>query len=91
MSQEELAIFAPMAPFARSVAQGAATTVWAALDPHFNNQSGLYLADAGFSSAATEDEHFTGPGYAPHAFDEATEEKLWNLSFGAVGLTDDSD
>ncbi|KAF2715931.1 NAD(P)-binding protein [Polychaeton citri CBS 116435] len=89
MSQEELAGFAPMAPFARPLAQGAATTVWAALEPHFNKQGGVYLADAGVSSAATADEHFAGPGYAPHAFDEAAEEKLWKLSFGAVGLSDD--
>ena len=78
-----------MAPFARPLAQGAATTVWAALEPHFNKQGGVYLADAGVSSAATADEHFAGPGYAPHAFNEEAEEKLWKLSFGAVGLSED--
>ncbi|KAI5194260.1 hypothetical protein AUEXF2481DRAFT_34137 [Aureobasidium subglaciale EXF-2481] len=89
MSQEELAEFAPMAPFARPLAQGAATTVWAALEPHFDKQGGVYLAETGVSSAAKEDEHFAGPGYAPHAFDETAEEKLWRLSFAAVGLKDD--
>jgi hypothetical protein len=50
MSPEELAGFAPMAAFARSAEQGAATTVWAALSPHFDTQGGVYLADAGVSS-----------------------------------------
>ncbi|CAD0096047.1 unnamed protein product [Aureobasidium mustum] len=91
MSQEELAAFAPMAPFARPTAQGASTTVWAALDPHSRKHGGVYLADTGVSSAATEDEHFIGPGYAPHAYDEAAEERLWKLSYSVVGLRDDSD
>ncbi|KAI5235506.1 NAD(P)-binding protein [Aureobasidium subglaciale] len=72
------------------LAQGAATAVWAALEPHFDKQGGVYLADTCFSSAANEDEHFAGPGYAPHAFDEAAENNLWKLSFAAVGLKDDS-
>jgi NAD(P)-dependent dehydrogenase (short-subunit alcohol dehydrogenase family) len=86
MSPEEIAGFAPMASFARSAEQGAATTVWAALSPHFDTQGGVYLADAGVSSVAAADEHFASNGYAPHAFDEEAEEKLWKLSFGAVGL-----
>lgn len=90
MSQEELAEFAPIAPFVRSAAHGAATTVWAALDSHFNKQGDVYLPDAGITSVTDEDEHFTKAGYASHVFDEAAEEKLWKLSFGAVGLTDDS-
>ena len=80
--------FAPMAHLARSPEQGAATSVWAALSPHFDSRGGLYLADAGVSSPAGEDENFGGPGYAPHAYDEDAEEKLWKLSYKAVGLQD---
>jgi NAD(P)-dependent dehydrogenase (short-subunit alcohol dehydrogenase family) len=90
MSPEELAGFAPMAAFARSAEQGAATTVWAALSPHFDTQGGVYLADAGVSSIATANEHFAGNGYAPHTFNEEAEEKLWKLSFSAVGLEEES-
>lgn len=88
MSAEEMEAFAPMAHLARSPEQGAATSVWAALSPHFDSRGGLYLADAGVSSPAGEDENFGGPGYAPHAYDEDAEEKLWKLSYKAVGLQD---
>jgi len=89
MSVEEIAGFAPMASFARSAEQGAATTVWAALSPYFDTKGGVYLADAGVSGVAAADEHFAGNGYAPHAFDQEAEEKLWKLSFGAVGLDEE--
>lgn len=49
------------------------------------------LLSFSITSAATEDGHLAGPGYAPQVFDEAAEEKLWKLSLGAVGLKDDSD
>ncbi|KAI4724712.1 NAD(P)-binding protein [Aureobasidium sp. EXF-10728] len=90
MSPEQLEGFAPLAPFARSVEQGAATTVWGALCPHFDKQGGVYLVDAGVSSVAAEDEPLGGSGHAPHAFDEEAEEKLWKLSLTAVGLEEDS-
>lgn len=65
----------------KSVAQGAATTAWAAVSPHFNdpNNGGRYLADVGESS-----EH------AEWAYDEESEEKLWKLSCAAVGVPDDA-
>ncbi|THV67016.1 NAD(P)-binding protein [Aureobasidium pullulans] len=91
MSAGEMEAFAPMAHLARSPEQGAATSVWAALSPHFDSRGGLYLADAGVSSPADEDENFGGPGYAPHAYDEDAEEKLWKLSYKAVGLQDDEE
>jgi NAD(P)-dependent dehydrogenase (short-subunit alcohol dehydrogenase family) len=89
MSDEEKQFFVQMAHVARSSEQGAATTVWAALSPVFNDHGGMYLADVGESSAAVEGEVLVGPGHVPHAYDEEAEEKLWKLSYEAVGLEDD--
>jgi NAD(P)-dependent dehydrogenase (short-subunit alcohol dehydrogenase family) len=88
VSDEEKQFFAQMAHVARSSEQGAATTVWAALSPTFNDHGGVYLADVGESDVAAEDEVLVGPGYVPHAYDEEAEEKLWKLSYEAVGLKD---
>jgi hypothetical protein len=74
MPPEQLAKFATLEPFARSAEQGPATTVWAALSPHFNSQGGVYLVDAGMASVAAETEPLCcreafqslsvrGPGY----------------------------
>jgi NAD(P)-dependent dehydrogenase (short-subunit alcohol dehydrogenase family) len=89
MSDEEKQFFVQMAHIARSSEQGAATTVWAALSPVFNDHGGVYLADVGESGPAVEGEVLVGPGYVPHAYDEEAEEKLWKLSYEAVGLKDD--
>ena len=88
-SDEEKQYFAQMAHVARSSEQGAATTVWAALSPVFNDHGGVYLADVGESGPAVEGEVLVGPGYVPHAYDEEAEERLWKLSYEAVGLRDD--
>ncbi|CAD0087966.1 unnamed protein product [Aureobasidium vineae] len=89
LSDEDKRMFASIAHVARSAEQGAATTVWAALSPRFNDHGGVYLADIGESGPAAEDEVLVGPGYAPHAYDEEAEEKLWKLSYQAVGLEGD--
>jgi NAD(P)-dependent dehydrogenase (short-subunit alcohol dehydrogenase family) len=52
----------------KSVAQAAATTVWAATDPHLAGCGGAYLADCQISEAA------------PPATDRDTAEQLWLLS-----------
>lgn len=33
-----------------------------------------------------ENAGLAAPGYAPHVYDEESEEKLWKLSYEAVGL-----
>ncbi|KAH0365651.1 NAD(P)-binding protein, partial [Aureobasidium melanogenum] len=57
--------------------QGAATTVWAALSPYFEDHGGLYLAEVGVAPALTEDEGIGRCGYAPYAYDEVAEDRLW--------------
>ena len=70
----------------KSVAQGAATSVWAAVATHLEGKGGIYLSDVGEAKPAAETELLGGPGYGPHAYDEEAEEKLWKLSYEAVGL-----
>ncbi|KAL2035967.1 hypothetical protein VTO58DRAFT_101885 [Aureobasidium pullulans] len=66
--------------------QGAATTVWAALSPRFETHGGVYLAEVGEAPALAEDEGIGRCGYAPYAYDEAAENRLWEVSLEAVGL-----
>lgn len=71
----------------KSPAQGAATTVWAAVSPHFEGKNGgRYLADIGEQGPIAGDGGIATEGYAPHVYDAEAEEKLWKLSFEAVGL-----
>ncbi|KAK4542827.1 hypothetical protein LTR36_006203 [Oleoguttula mirabilis] len=66
--------------------QGAATTVWAAVSPHFEGKNGgHYLEDVGESRPHPGPES-EGTGHAEWAYDEEAEEKLWKLSCEAVGV-----
>ncbi|THY82874.1 putative short-chain dehydrogenase/reductase [Aureobasidium pullulans] len=70
----------------KSPEQGAATTVWAALTPHFDNNGGVYCADVGESVAAGENAPLGGPEYVSHAYDQKAEDRLWEFSCNAVGV-----
>ncbi|KAG9749416.1 short-chain dehydrogenase/reductase-like protein, partial [Aureobasidium melanogenum] len=70
----------------KSPEQGAATTVWAALTPHFNDKGGVYCADCGESVKAGDDAPIGGPEYVNHTYDEEAEDRLWELSCKAVGV-----
>lgn len=79
-----------MGNYMKSPAQGAATSVYAAVGKEFEGKGGLYLADCaaqgpfkGADPFATDDE-----GYAAWAFDEKAEEELWRASMGMVGLVE---
>ena len=71
----------------KSPPQGAATTVWAAVSPHFEGQNGgQYLADVGESDVKTTNFQEGGEAaYAEWAYDEEKEEQLWKLSNELVG------
>lgn len=76
-------LFGPpqVARLVKTAEQAAATTVWAAVGREWQHRGGVYLADVQEgvpSEACTEGR--TGPGYAPHAFDEGNERRLWELS-----------
>lgn len=75
----------------KSAAQGAATTVYAALSRDFEGKGGVFLSNCAimgpFKGASSLD--ITDDGYSPHAYDFVSEERLWKDSLGMVGLEDE--
>jgi NAD(P)-dependent dehydrogenase (short-subunit alcohol dehydrogenase family) len=69
--------------FYKTSAQGAATSVWAAVAPELAAVSGRYLEDCGIAEVAAGPRALTG--YAPHAMDPDAAERLWQLSEDIVG------
>lgn len=72
----------------KSPAQGAATTVLAAIGKEFEDRGALYLEDCRVGEPVKEGYRMFDPGYAPHAFNEENEKKLWALSLAMVGLNE---
>lgn len=75
----------------KTAAQGAATTVYAALSRDWEGKGGVYLSDCavqgpfkGTHAMAVDDD-----GYAPHAYDAEKEGRLWKDSLKMVGVEDD--
>ena len=70
----------------KSVPQGAATTVWAAVSPHFEKaeNGGRYLSDVGEGRAMGANEEMGAPVYAAHAYNPEGEKALWEVSCQAV-------
>ena len=78
--------------YMKSVEQGAATQVYAALSREWANTGGRYLSDCVEQAAFShpEDPMFLGDdGYATWAYDEEAEGRLWKESLKMVGLEDD--
>lgn len=71
----------------KSPAQGAATTVWAAVEKDFEGVGAMYLEDCMVAEAATGEE-LADPGYASWAFDAEGANKLWTESCKLVGVED---
>lgn len=77
-------------PMMKSVEQGAATTVWAAVGEAWKHTGGKYLVDCDVAKPAVEgDDKIIGPGYAPHAYDVEKAARLWKDSLKLVGLEDE--
>ncbi|OAG05693.1 putative short-chain dehydrogenase [Paraphaeosphaeria sporulosa] len=72
----------------KSVEQGAATTVWAAVGKCWEGKGGKYLENVRVSPPAPEDADFIVEGYSKLAYDEAGEKKLWETSNALVGFED---
>jgi hypothetical protein len=64
----------------KSVEQGAATTVLAAIGAEYEGIGGRYLEDAGEWGSADEETSPLRPGHASWAFDPAMEDRLWKDS-----------
>jgi hypothetical protein len=74
----------------KSTAQGAATTVWAAISDDFHSSGGKYLEDCAVAGPYdTNQDIQIAPGYATHAFDQEKEAKLWKISNKLVGFSED--
>lgn len=65
-----------MMPLMKSIAQGAATQIWAATAKYLNDKGGRYLAICGECGPFHDGDSFAAAGYAEHAYDEDAEERL---------------
>ena len=70
----------------KSTEQGAATTVLAAIDKEWEGIGGNYLEDCQEILSKEEKGGAAYFGYAKHAFDKDSEERLWNESLSMVKL-----
>lgn len=66
----------------KTVAGGAATSVWAATSEDLNNHSGIYLEDCQIAEPVHDG---SSGGYAAYAVDSDKSNKLWALSEKIVG------
>jgi NAD(P)-dependent dehydrogenase (short-subunit alcohol dehydrogenase family) len=73
----------------KSVPQGAATTVLAAIGKEFEGVGGKYLEDAGEWGRVQVENATIEPGHASWAFDPAREDQLWKDSCKFVGIQED--
>lgn len=62
--------------------------MWAAVSPHFEDHGGVFLGEVGEATLfdAEKDDMFSS-NYVPHAYDEASEERLWKVSCETVGVS----
>ncbi|KAH7091248.1 WW domain-containing oxidoreductase [Paraphoma chrysanthemicola] len=74
-------------PTMKSVEQGAATSVWAAVGKAWEHEGGKYLVNCAVADPYVEgDDKFTTSGYAPYAYEVESAKRLWNDSLKLVGL-----
>ena len=93
MSDEERAKVVKSAPadprfvpsFVKSIAQGAATTVWVATSPQLNGMGGVYCADCDISPLVPDSSEQTN-GVRRWAVDPSMAERLWQLSEQLCGV-----
>ncbi|KAI8651270.1 hypothetical protein NCS55_01370800 [Fusarium keratoplasticum] len=77
--------------YMKSIAQGAATTVWAAVGKEWEKRGGRYLAEVSEAGPLRGSEtDIIRLGYAPHAYDEDGEKRLWKIGLELIGAQDDA-
>ncbi|PQE05995.1 short-chain dehydrogenase protein [Rutstroemia sp. NJR-2017a BBW] len=84
--QKQWALMEGMAEAVKSVEQGAATTVWAAVARGLEGRGGKYLEDCQVIGPLPEKAGLLEPGYAAWVYDEEKAGRLYELSLGLVGL-----
>jgi NAD(P)-dependent dehydrogenase (short-subunit alcohol dehydrogenase family) len=75
--------------YMKSVEQGAATSVWAAIAKVWEGKGGKYLEDCQISPPVPEGYSLLDRGYEKWAFDAENEAKLWKLSNEWVGFKEE--
>ncbi|KAI9807007.1 MAG: hypothetical protein M1833_002665 [Piccolia ochrophora] len=79
-----------LAIYMKNAAQGASTTVYAALSQDWKGRGGRFLEDCDESPPVdVGNSDLVSVGYAPHAYDEAAEKRLWKESLVLLDLGDD--
>ncbi|KAK5174513.1 uncharacterized protein LTR77_001593 [Saxophila tyrrhenica] len=73
----------------KSVEQGAATQVLAAVGKDFEGKGGVYLDDCGVSQPLKEGDQAGISGYKQWIYDEEGQRRLWKDSLDMVGLKDE--
>ncbi|KAF2732024.1 short-chain dehydrogenase [Polyplosphaeria fusca] len=73
----------------KSPEQGAATTIFAALERSLDGKGGLYLEDCHISEPVKEGYSVLDPGYEKNAYHPENEARLWKVSLDLVGFKDD--
>jgi NAD(P)-dependent dehydrogenase (short-subunit alcohol dehydrogenase family) len=75
--------------YMKSVEQGAATTVWAAVGKVWEGKGGKYLDDCQICPPAPEGHSSFEPGHAKWAYSPENEAKLWKMSNDWVGFKEE--
>ncbi|KAI4087759.1 MAG: hypothetical protein LQ344_006578 [Seirophora lacunosa] len=75
--------------YMKSPAQGATTSVFAALSSEWEGKGGRYMEDCVASPPLAPGAGATAAGYAPHAYNVKDAQKLWADSCKMVGVADD--
>lgn len=78
----------PHAAF-KNTAQGAATTIWAAVAPELEGIGGRYLEDCQEAAPFSPDRPYSG--VMPHALSAENAERLWTLSAELTGIRASAD
>ena len=76
----------------KTVEQGAATTIWAAVAPELEGVGGRYLENCAIATpwnhaGGTLDRRTLAGHYLPYALDPDHAERLWTLSEALIGRT----
>lgn len=72
-------------PLFKTIEQGAATSIWAAVGPELEGHGGLYLEDCNQAKPAVPEISYAG--IRPHAIDPDAAAQLWTASETMVGET----
>ena len=78
--------------YTKSIEQGAATSVYAALSEEWKNKGGRYLSNCVEeqpTNAMDSPMMVSDDGFAPWAYDPEAEKKLWKMTCDLVGVKDD--